>query len=110
MIDYKRNPKDRNLINARFFYQTYTTEIISDAKGRIKFENFVSPTKRYVEGWIPESELEEAKWEFDDWINNHAEDLNHYAFCEIGEYPKLDILNMELQLSHGQWESLEEEN
>ena len=51
MVDYKRNPKDRNLIKARVFYQTYTTEIITDEKGRIKFEDIVSQSKKYVQGW-----------------------------------------------------------
>ena len=109
MIHYKNNPKDRNLIKARVFYQTYTTEIITDEKGRIKFENIVSPSKKYVQGWIPESELEEVSWDFEDWISNNVEDLNHHAFYDVGQYPKIDILNYELLLSDGQWDSWEEE-
>ena len=52
---------------------------------------------------------EEAGWDCEDWIANNAEDLNHYAFCDVGHYPKIDILNSQLQLSHGEWDSLEEE-
>ena len=102
-IDFERNPKDPTLIKARIVYQTYTTEIITDEKGRIKFENFVSPSKKYVEGWIPESEYIEAKGDIDEWINQNYDDLNNFAFNYLSGYPKVEILAHFTLDNQGEW-------
>ena len=106
MIDFERNPEDPNLIKMRIVYQTNNTEIITDEKGRIKFENFVSPSKKYVEGWIPESEYAKAKFDLDEWINQNYDDWNHYAFDETQGYgyPKVEILDHFTLTNQGDWE------
>ena len=105
MIDFERNPEDPSLIKMRIVYQTYNTEIITDEKDRIKFKNFVSPSKKYVEGWIPESEYAKAKFDLVEWINQNYDDCNHYAFDEtqVYGYPKVEILTHFTLDNQGDW-------
>lgn len=105
MIDFERNPEYPNLIKMRIVYQTYNTEIITDEKDRIKFKNFVSPSKKYVEGWIPESEYAKAKFDLVEWINQNYDDCNHYAFDEtqVYGYPKVEILTHFTLDNQGDW-------
>ena len=104
MIDFERNPEYPNLIKMRIVYQTYNTEIITDEKDRIKFKNFVSPSKKYVEGWIPESEyLEFARSDINEWINQYWDDIGHHAFCDMNSCPKLDILDHFILDNQGDW-------
>ena len=104
MIDFVYHPEDPNLIKARIIYKTNTPEITTNEKGRIKFENFLSHSKKFVEGWIPLSEMEEAKWKFDKWIHVHLSDYDHYAHQDVDMCKGIEVLKIETLDDQGVWE------
>ena len=104
LIDFEKHPEDPNLIKARIIYKTNTPEITTDDKGRIKFENFLSPSKKFVEGWISLSEIEETKWKLDNWIDDHWSDYEHFAFKDVGMDRAIEVIKMETLDTQGVWE------
>tara|TARA_B100000282_G_scaffold16456_1_gene11364 strand:+ start:328 stop:645 length:318 start_codon:yes stop_codon:yes gene_type:complete len=103
-IDYEYHPEDQNLVKARIVYQTYSTEILTDNKGRIKLDHVVSPTKKYIEGWIPLNEWKRSNYKLGNWIETNWGDSCNPVFCEVDAHPIPDILNYELLNNDGTWE------